>query len=127
MDAVKVRNYNKDKATLGSNISNARKKLGISGTELAGRIGSDKSAVSKLENGERSPNFETLLKIADALETSVETLVHSETSCSSTAWLQEIKHKLDVLPPESQKSVKIAITAMIDGFLIKQGIIPEEM
>lgn len=120
MSAVITKDYSRQKSILGSNIRKSRERLGISGTELAGRIDSDKSAISKIENGERSPNFETLLKIADALETPIDILVHIDAPISSLIWMQGLEQKLSLLPPEAQKTVETAMTAMVEGLLISQ-------
>lgn len=59
-------------------IRKLRKQKGLTMKELASRIGCSESAVSQYETGRRSPDYETLLKIAEELETSVNYLLTGE-------------------------------------------------
>lgn len=113
--------FEREKMIFGRNVFRARESLGLSGTELGIRIGSDKSAVSKIENGERNPSFEMILKMADALETSPEELVKVSEEPPLTIWIQNLERKLSLLEPEVRCSAQKAIVAMIEGFLIGQG------
>ena len=56
---------------LARRIRSLREKLGITQEEFASRCGISVSFVSLLERGERSPSYETLLQVAEALETSL--------------------------------------------------------
>lgn len=113
--------FEREKELLGYNIFKARMRLGISGTELGLRIGSDKSAVSKIENGERNPSFEMILKIANALETLPEELIRFDEEPSESIWIQDLERKMYLLEPEARHSAQITIEAMINGLLLKQG------
>lgn len=62
------RNYDKDVAELGHNIRNARERVGVSLDELARLINSDKSHLSKIENGGQTPKIDSIFRIMDALE-----------------------------------------------------------
>jgi transcriptional regulator with XRE-family HTH domain len=44
-----------------------RMRVGISQEELARRVGTTKSAISRLESGRHRPNVETLQRIAEAV------------------------------------------------------------
>jgi transcriptional regulator with XRE-family HTH domain len=44
-----------------------RMRAGISQEELARRVGTTKSAISRLESGRHTPNVETLQRIAEAV------------------------------------------------------------
>lgn len=48
-------------------IIRARKEQNISQAELAGRIGTQKSNISRLESGNYNPTLDMLIKIAQAL------------------------------------------------------------
>lgn len=52
---------------LGGRIREAREQHGLSLTELSVAVGSDKSALSKIEKGERVPSLETIGRLADEL------------------------------------------------------------
>lgn len=53
---------------LGSRIRQARIELGLSGTELARRIGKSQPYISDLERGQRTPSLPTLKALAEALD-----------------------------------------------------------
>ncbi|MBY6090982.1 helix-turn-helix domain-containing protein [Pseudooceanicola sp. 502str34] len=49
---------------LGERVQALRKRAGLTLNDLAGRAGISASAVSKIENGQTSPTYETLLRLA---------------------------------------------------------------
>jgi transcriptional regulator with XRE-family HTH domain len=62
-------------ATLGERIRKAREDAGMLQDDLAGRLGCDKSTISKYETNGRTPTPETLAKIADITGTSADLLL----------------------------------------------------
>ena len=56
-------------------IAEKRKRVGLTQDELAKKLGVSQAAVSLWELGTSSPNSSLLLKLADALECSVEELL----------------------------------------------------
>lgn len=63
--------------TTGARIKAARKTAGITQSELANRLGVSQAMVAQYESDSRNPKFETLQKIADALEVPIYTLIDS--------------------------------------------------
>lgn len=63
---------------LGENIKKARIKKGYSQAELAEKIGVSQAAIYYWENGKREPNFETIHKIANALDVSYIELMNND-------------------------------------------------
>lgn len=61
--------------TIGNNIKNKRKKLGITQEQLAEKINVTRQAVSNWENGKTEPDIETLTKIAQIFDISIDELV----------------------------------------------------
>lgn len=53
---------------IGNKIKEARKKKGLTQSELAEKIGLTKHAIAKYEQGQREPNLTTLTKIIDELD-----------------------------------------------------------
>lgn len=64
---------------IGQAIKTRRRALGLSAEKAARKAGISTSEWYKIENGWRRPNLESCLKIAAALETSIEELL---TSCA---------------------------------------------
>ena len=56
----------------GQLIENARKNANLTQDELANRIGSNKSYISRIENGKTEPKVSTFYRIAAALGLSVD-------------------------------------------------------
>ncbi len=63
------------KASIGGVLRAKREKLGISQEELAERAGIDRTYVSILERGLKSPTIETFEKICSALRTLPERVI----------------------------------------------------
>ncbi len=60
---------------VGENIKNIRKKLGITQEELSEKLSVTRQAVSNWENGKTEPDIETLTKIAQIFDISIDELV----------------------------------------------------
>ena len=56
-------------------LKELRLKKGLTQTELGKKLGVKQSTFTNWENGKREPNFETLIKLADLLEVSVDLLL----------------------------------------------------
>lgn len=68
-----------DWAGLGSRVAQARRRGGLTGVELAERVGLAKDQISKIENGVRQLNVRELPHFAEALGTSVAHLLGQAT------------------------------------------------
>ena len=68
----------KDFMTVGQRIRYARKKMGMSQKDLADKLGISYVGVSQWENDKRKPKYETLQRIAHALNTSAMELMGRE-------------------------------------------------
>jgi transcriptional regulator with XRE-family HTH domain len=53
---------------LGTNLREARKRLGLTQEDVAGRSGVHATEVSRIEAGKRDPKVSTLLRLAAAVE-----------------------------------------------------------
>jgi transcriptional regulator with XRE-family HTH domain len=60
---------------LGERIRLLRKEHGWSQAELGAHVGTDSQRISRYENGRITPSVEALVRLADALEVSVDYLV----------------------------------------------------
>ena len=63
------------KAEFSENLKKLREEKGISQTELAKRLGVNKSLISSYENMERSPSLNALVKLSYQFNVSIETLL----------------------------------------------------
>jgi transcriptional regulator with XRE-family HTH domain len=60
---------------LGQNLKQLRERRGLTQAELGTRASMSAASVSHFETGQRQPSLESLVKLADALEVSVDTLL----------------------------------------------------
>ena len=72
-------NFRENFENLGYLIRTKRKKMGLTQQALANKIPKlDRSKISDIENGKEDFHFSTLLKICEALDTTLEKLVNSK-------------------------------------------------
>lgn len=107
--------------TIGENIKGIREHKGLSQKELAGMIEVNPAQYGRVENDKVEPTLKTLLKIADALEVTLDELVKGKADP-----LKEVKVKdksllskvqlIDQLPADEKdtvlKVIDMALTKM---------------
>ena len=106
---------------LGGRIRQTREQQGLSLTDLSIAVGSDKSALSKIEKGERVPNLETIGKLADGMGVPMILWFQEPASSNSETMKQFIESKqsrLDKLSPEQLSNLQ----ALIDQALCMAGV-----
>lgn len=107
---------------IGSNIRMVRKAQGISQTELANRVGSNKSAISRYENGTQKPSLDTLMRVADALSVDLAELMKEkaapslENASNGLDWLRELNINLAEMNPAARQSFTRSVRAMYKGY-----------
>ena len=62
-------------AKLGKNVRELRKQCGYRQEELAAQLGIEQKQISRIERGEARPNLTLCLKLANAFQVSVDTLL----------------------------------------------------
>jgi transcriptional regulator with XRE-family HTH domain len=55
-------------AQIAEQVANRRRERGLSQADLAALVGTTQSAIARLESGGRPPRIDTLLRIANALD-----------------------------------------------------------
>lgn len=97
---------------LGGMIRETRNDRGLSLTDLSVAVGSDKSALAKIERGERVPSLETVVKLADEMDVPVSGWFR-ETPSSNTAAMErfiETKNsRLEKLSTEQLSNLQMLI------------------
>ncbi|MEJ7508532.1 transcriptional regulator with XRE-family HTH domain [Staphylococcus simulans] len=64
----------------GQNIKQIRKRMNITQSELATKMGISQSYLSDIENGRKNPSIKTVKKLADSLGLSVTDLFNDNTT-----------------------------------------------
>ena len=82
-------------ANFAKNLKYLRKKKNISMKELADKVGLSRSALSNYENGNRLPEFESMIKLALYFECSIDELVFHGTPINISE-LKEIDNTSDI-------------------------------
>lgn len=94
--------------TVGENIKKIRKEKKISQKQLGVLCGMSESQIGQYENGYRSPKFETVLKIANALDISYfELLDISETTKESNIQKITLNVEIKNIDEETKKAEKL--------------------
>lgn len=121
--------YREKYKTIGSNIRMVRKATGISQTELANRVGSDKSAISRYENGRQKLSLETLMRVADALDVDLVDLLKGKlilaleqvNSEPEPDWMQMLNINLTKMSPTARQSFTKGVMAMYRGYQLEHS------
>ena len=114
--------YSEKYIVIGNNIHMVREAAGISQTELANRIGSNKSAISRYENGMQKPSLDTLMRVADALDVDLIDLLKENTTLplgnavSEPDWMRELNINLTEMNSMVRKNFIISVVAMYKGY-----------
>ncbi len=82
---------------LKDNIKAIRKAQGLSQEELALKLNVVRQTISKWEQGLSVPDSELLVSLADALDTSVSTLLGENVAEQKENFLEEISTKLEII------------------------------
>lgn len=116
--------YSEKYRAIGSNIRMVRNAAGISQTELANRVGSNKSAISRYENGAQRLSLETLMRIADALGVDLVDLLKEKATLSlgkvvgdpDPDWMQALNINLTKMSSAARQSFTRSVIAMYRGY-----------
>lgn len=114
--------YSEKYRAIGSNIRMVRETTGISQTELANRVGTNKSAISRYENGTQTPSLNTLMRVADAMSVDLVDLIKEKTTLplgnavSGFDWMQELNINLTEMNPTVRQNFIRSVMAMYKGY-----------
>jgi transcriptional regulator with XRE-family HTH domain len=100
---------------MSEHIKKLRKQKGLSQIELGDRIGVSQQVITNYERGIREPNIETLLKIAGALDVSIEKLIADKPIKPDEQTSRALQKRIELvkkLPPEKQKAFMTLVDAL---------------
>ena len=100
------------------NLRRLRKEARVSQKKLAEDIGTSQQAINKYENHNIEPDIETLIRLADYFDTSVDYLIGREGNRASAekSWDTEMIDAIHKLNRKQQKCLK-----MIIDFILSDG------
>jgi transcriptional regulator with XRE-family HTH domain len=106
--------------TLGQHISTLRKEKKLSQNELGKSAGTSGDLIGRYERDEVKPSIEVIIKIADALNVSIDYLVGKTTFKLDKELLKRIQ-EVSALPEEAKNQVFLVMDALIRDFKAKQA------
>lgn len=106
--------------TLGQHITTLRKTKGFSQGELGKKVGTSGDIIGRYERDEVKPSIEVIIKVADALEVSIDYLVGKTDFELDKDVLKRVQ-EITGLPAEEKKQVFLVIDALIRDFKTRQA------
>lgn len=103
---------------IGKHIQEMRQARGLTQADLAEICDLSVQYISYLENGNKHPGLETLLKLASALGTTVDALLLGNQPKDRLAYQREIKEILDDCDESERRYFLYALRQLKDGFRI---------
>lgn len=109
---------------LGKRISFLRQEKGWSQMELAEKVGVSQRYVSTWETGKNMPHVETLMKLAQVFEVSVDFLLFDTVPREGTHRIDDIElyeqfRQAEALPEEQKNAVKQLVGALLFQYKVK--------
>ena len=103
-------------ALIGKRIRETRKQRGLSAEELAEIADLSTVYISYIENAKRKPSLESLIKISNALEITIDELLYGNllyngtvTTARTPSYPEEWKNQFGIPVEEHQKSMQVNI------------------
>lgn len=103
-----------DMKSIGKRIRECRKKKGWNRETFAEKIELSTTFTGMLERGEKTPGFESFIKILNVLEVSADLILSDVTNVGYTVKSTELSEKLSSLPPEARERIFATLNSMID-------------
>lgn len=105
-----------NKKTLGKQIRKHRLKRGLTSEQLAEAVNLSAESIRHYECGYKAPGVETLIRIANALNVSMDELLYDKLNATKPVVLQGIAQKLEPLSPEQLRAVSQVLDALSDFY-----------
>ena len=106
--------------TLGEHIHTLRKKQGLSQGELGKLVGTSGDIIGRYERNEVKPSIDVVIKIADALNVSLDYLAGKTSTEMDINSLKRLE-KISSLPSDKQSELFNVIDAYLRDFQIRQA------
>ncbi len=106
--------------TLGQNITALRKKSKLSQNDLGKAVGTSGDIIGRYERDEVKPSIEVAIKIADALEVSLDYLVGKTSLEVDSNTLKRIE-EIGNLPKSAKEQIYLVVDALVRDSKAKQA------
>lgn len=91
-----------DYKLFGQNIKERRRELKLRQEQVAEMCECSTSHIGQIENGRVKPSLEMSVKIANALQTTMDHLLVQEYACPEKVYLKEIAERIETYPVEKR-------------------------
>lgn len=106
--------------TLGQHITTLRKEKKLSQNELGKKAGTSGDLIGRYERDEVKPSIDVIIRIADALDVSIDFLV-GKTSFEMNQEMLNRFQEVSALPDSAKKQIFMVIDALIRDFKTGQA------
>lgn len=108
-----MRSYPMDKKSFGKQLQRYRERAGYSQEALAELVECSTIFISYIERGEKSPSLDTLIKLANALDISVDILLGKELKHYTFEKLKYIEEQMKNLPASDQQKILDIVDSVV--------------
>lgn len=104
-----------DQKAIGKRIKSAREKKGLTQEQLAEQVNLSPMHISVIERGNKLPRLETLIKIANVLDVSADTLLQDVVNNQIKLRTSEASNLIAQLSREDQHRVLAALHSFVES------------
>ena len=104
-----------DQKAIGKRIKSAREKKGLTQEQLAEQVNLSPMHISVIERGNKLPRLETLIKIANVLDVSADTLLQDVVNNQIKLRTSEAFNLIAQLSREDQRRVLAALHSFVES------------
>ena len=104
-----------DQKAIGKRIKSAREKKGLTQEQLAEQVNLSPMHISVIERGNKLPRLETLIKIANVLDVSADTLLQDVVNNQIKLRTSEASNLIAQLSREDQRRVLAALHGFVES------------
>ena len=104
-----------DQKAIGKRIKSAREKKGLTQEQLAEQVNLSPMHISVIERGNKLPRLETLIKIANVLDVSADTLLQDVVNNKIKLRTSEASNLIAQLSREDQRRVLAALHSFVES------------
>ena len=104
-----------DQKAIGKRIKSAREKKGLTQEQLAEQVNLSPMHISVIERGNKLPRLETLIKIANVLDVSADTLLQDVVNNQIKLRTSEASNLIAQLSRKDQRRVLAALHSFVES------------
>ena len=104
-----------DYKAIGKRVCDSRKKLGITQEKLSEMVDLSPAHISHIESGKTKVSLESLVNIANALNTTTDSLLYDNLTISTSSYDKELRDMLEHCSVREKQTVYAAVENLINA------------